>query len=301
MGRPIAVQQRNLVRLPRKQYDISHWRTCFFRFSAGPVAGCRANGNGLLLCRLCCIGSRRTRLSGQCDRPDQHGHLPKSQHPPSQASRTVDAGSNAGRSGGAVGPRSNSTRPARPSGIWPDGSGTAAQTGGHACRGCAEADRSNSGPVATRFDACDPPLVGPIDPRTELRVYRATESPSQSGIDHGRVSQGPPASALCLRAGQPAEGQRPFARRRHHRSRHGQSRSADAEGDRRQALRSGARSAHASLFVLARHSGPAPRPGQLLCPPLRREARSRRRRSSRRSAPRKASPTWRRRSPRLAT
>ncbi len=42
------------------------------------------------------------------------------------------------------------------------------------------------------------------------------------------------------------------------------------EGHRRQALRSGARSAHASLLVLARHSRPAPRPGGLLRPPLRR-------------------------------
>ena len=94
-------------------------------------------------------------------------------------------------------------------------------------------------------------------------------------IRHGRVSQGPPASALRLRAGQPAEGQRPLARRRHHRSRHGQSRPADAEGHRRQAVRSGARPAHPSLFVLARHSRPAPRPGRLLCAPLRREAQPR--------------------------
>ena len=35
-------------------------------------------------------------------------------------------------------------------------------------------------------------------------------------------------AALCFRAGQPAEGQRPHAWRRHYRSRHGQSRSADA-------------------------------------------------------------------------
>ena len=131
-------------------------------------------------------------------------------------------------------------------------------------------------------------------------IAPATSWPTNR-IDDGRVSQGPAAAALRVRAGQPAEGQRPLARRRHHRPRHGQSRPADAEGHRRQAVRSGARSAHASLFLLARHSRAAPRPGQLLCAPLRREARTRTRRSWRRSAPRKASPTWRRRSPRRAT
>jgi hypothetical protein len=75
---------------------------------------------------------------------------------------------------------------------------------------------------------------------------------------HGRVSQGPPPSALRLRAGQPAQGQRAGRGRRHHRPRHGQSRPADAEAHRRQAGRGGARPAHPPLLVLARHSRPAP-------------------------------------------
>ena len=60
--------------------------------------------------------------------------------------------------------------------------------------------------------------------------------------------------------------------RGHHRSRHGQSRSAGAEAHPRQADRDGRQAAHRPLFGLEGHSGAAARPGRLLRPPLRREA-----------------------------
>ncbi len=93
--------------------------------------------------------------------------------------------------------------------------------------------------------------------------------------EHGRLSPHPPPAALCVRAGQPRQGGCAQCRRRHHRSRHGQSGPAgarpcgrEAEGDHRQA-------AHRPLFVLARHRRAAPRAGGLLRAPLRREAQSR--------------------------
>ena len=66
---------------------------------------------------------------------------------------------------------------------------------------------------------------------------------------------------------------------------------------RREAVRDRRQAAHRPLLGLQGHRRPAPGPGGLLRPPLRREAQSRDRRSSRRSARRRASPTWRRRSP----
>ena len=71
---------------------------------------------------------------------------------------------------------------------------------------------------------------------------------------HRRLSSHQAPAALCLRRGQPAEGGGARARRRHHRSRHGQSGHADAAAHRRQADRDGRQAAHASLFGVEGHS-----------------------------------------------
>ena len=65
-------------------------------------------------------------------------------------------------------------------------------------------------------------------------------------------------------------------RRRHHRPRHGQSGPADAQGHRRQAVRGRCATRAPTAIPSSRGiPGPAPRPGRLLRPPLRREAQPR--------------------------
>ena len=125
-------------------------------------------------------------------------------------------------------------------------------------------------------------------------------STNETSRDRGIPPHQAPA-ALRLRRGQPAEGGGASSRGRHHRSRHGQSRHRYAQAHRRQADRDGAAAAHAPLFGVQGHSGPAQGAGGVLCAPVRREARpgDPGRRHAR--APRKASPTWRRRSARPAT
>ena len=78
--------------------------------------------------------------------------------------------------------------------------------------------------------------------RAALEATRLVARTLSATADAVRIPQDPPAAALRVRGGQPAEGAPARQGRRHHRFRHGQSRPAGAAAHRREAVRDGARS-----------------------------------------------------------
>ena len=101
-----------------------------------------------------------------------------------------------------------------------------------------------------------------------------TPRPANGPVD-ARISPHQASAALRLRAGQQDQGAGARRRRRHHRPRHGQPGPAGAGACRPEAVRDRRQAAHRPLLGLQGHRRPAPRPGGLLRPPLRREAQSR--------------------------
>ena len=111
---------------------------------------------------------------------------------------------------------------------------------------------------------------------------RAQALTDQSGrgiardLADGRFLPHPPAAALRLRAGEPGQGRGAQWRRRHHRSRHGQPRPADAARTSSRSSRRRVGKPRTDRYSASQgHPRAAPRAGRLLCAPLRREAQSR--------------------------
>ena len=101
-------------------------------------------------------------------------------------------------------------------------------------------------------------------PQPVIKGRPAVHGTAQVGRSwgHGRISPHPASAALRLRAGQSRQGGGAQCRRRHHRSRHGQSGPAGARARHREAQGDARQAAHRPLFGLAAASRAcaAPRP-----------------------------------------